>query len=349
MSKIIKHCVGIDVSQKEIDVTFGSYGLDQSIEFSESRKFKNNEKGFSVFVKWILKRSNPEIPLFFVMEATGVYHERLACFLYDNKFKVSVILPNRASAYSKSLEVKTVTDKEASRSLTRMGLEKKLPLWEKPDPLYNLLKQLTREREQLQHSKTICMNQIHAESSSAWINTESLARAEKRIKMLEDQILEIEKEIQQVVAKNPDLKGKLDYLTSIPGIGIITAVTVIAETNGFSSIKSKRQLVSYSGYDVIRKDSGTSVSSKPRISKKGNRHIRKAMYFPSLTAIRHNQKSKDHYLRMVQKHGIKMKGAVAIQRKLLVLMYTLWKNKTKFDPQFAGQTGPNKIGQLALP
>ena len=192
---IIKQCIGIDVSQNEIDVTFGTYAMDQSITLTESRKFKNQEKSFPIFLKWALKRSNNQLPLFFVMEATGVYHERLACFLSENEQKVIVVLPNRASNYAKSLEVKTVTDKEASKSLCKMGLEKKMDLWVKPDPIYNTLKQLTREREQLQKTLTMFKNQIHAETTSAWPNKESIKRMKKRITFLKMQIEEDRKSV----------------------------------------------------------------------------------------------------------------------------------------------------------
>jgi transposase len=349
MKDMIKQCIGIDVSQKEIDVTFGIYGLDQSVKFLESRKFKNTEKSFPKFLKWANKLTKRELPLFFVMEATGVYHERLAYFLHDSEEKVIVVLPTRASNYAKSLEVKTITDKESSKTLTRMGLEKKMDLWIKPNSTYNYLKQLTREREQLQKSKTVCSNQIHSEKKCACPNTESMKRARKRIKMINDQIAETEKEINDFIAGNAELAKEINYMTSIKGVGVITAATVLGETNGFSMIKNKRQLVSYSGYDVVRKDSGTSVHAKPRISKKGNRHIRKAMHFPALTSIRWDEKNKGQFLRMVQKHGIKMKAAVAVQRKLLVLMYTLWKKKEIFDAAFLSQNVQNEIGQLALP
>ncbi len=348
MKKVIKQCVGIDVSQNEIDVTFGTYDLEQNVEFLKSRKFKNSAKSFCEFLKWAVKLSTPGVNLVFVMEATGVYHENLACFLNDSGQKISVVLPNRASLYAKSLEIKTITDKEASKSLTRMGLEKKLDFWVKPDPIFNLLKQLTREREQLQKAKTVCSNQIHAEIKSAWTNNESIKRAKKRIKILEDQIKEIEKEIDKVIKNNPEVKRKTEFLTSLVGVGTITAAIVMGETNGFQLMENKRQLVSYSGYDVIRKDSGTSVHSKSRISKRGNRHIRKAMHLPALCAIRNDQNSKIQFKELVQKHGIKMKAAVAIQRKLLVLMYTLWKKEQYYDPNFISQNQKNRATEVAL-
>lgn len=348
MEQIIKQCVGIDVSQNEIDVNFGTYGLDQSVDNLASKKFKNTVKDFPKFLKWALKLSKKNIPLFFVMEATGVYHELLACFLFDSNQKVIVVLPTRASKYAKSLEVKTITDKEASKSLTRMGLEKKMDLWVKPNPVFNYLKQLTREREQLQKAKVVNNNQVHAEQKGAWSNKASIKRAKSRIKIIEAQIKEIEKEIKDFIKAHPELDTKINYLLSIPGIGLVTAATVVGETNGFASMKNKRQLVSYTGYDIIRKDSGTSVHSKPRISKRGNKHIRKAMYFPALTSIMFNEKSKSHFKRLVQKHGIRMKAAVAIQRKLLVVMYTLWKKEEFFNPEFEDRL-QKEIGQLALP
>ena len=341
----MKQCFGIDVSKDVFDVTLGTYRIDQAVAFIETKQFKNHLKGFAQFQKWATKRALKEIPAVYVMEATGVYHEKLACFLADGGHQVSVVLPNRASTYAKSLEVKTITDREASRSLCRMGLEKKMATWSKPDPVFVMLKQLTREREQLQKSKTICMNQRHAEKQSAWPNQESLRRVEKRLKLLKVQILEIERQIAEFIESRPDLNRKIGQLTSIPGVGMLTAATIVGETNGFQTIENKRQLVSYCGYDVIRKDSGTSVHSKPRISKRGNRHVRKAMHYPALTAIRHNDQDKVKFVRMVQKHGIKMKAAVAIQRKLLVTMFALWKNDSRYDPEFLDK----KIGQLALP
>lgn len=348
MGNIVKQNVGIDVSQKHIDVMFGEYSIDQTIFFKESKKFKNDPKTFPIFLKWVLKRANPEVPLHFTMEATGAYHEKLACYLVDNGQKgVSVVLPSRASHYAKTMEVKTITDKEAAKTLTRMGLEKKLKLWKRPDPLYLDLRTLTRGREQLQKVKTMFANQIHADGVSAWDKYGVTSKMKKVVKLLKTQIKELEKDIATFVDSSPELKRKLEYITSIKGIRLITAATIVGETNGFQGIENKRQLVSYCGYDVIRKDSGTSVASKPRISKRGNRHIRRAMYFPAFTAVKHNPNDKDHYTRMVGKHGIKMKAAVAIQRKLLILSFVLWKKQEMFDPEYQPQN--KKIGQLALP
>ena len=115
---------------------------------------------------------------------------------------------------------------------------------------------------------------------------------------------------------------------------MLTAATILAETNGFDLIRNKRQLTSYAGLDIKDHQSGTSVKGKPKISKRGNRFLRKAMHLPALAAIRHDERFKALFVRLVSKHGIKMKAAVAVQRKLLEMTYTIFKSNTKYDKQY---------------
>jgi transposase len=92
--------------------------------------------------------------------------------------------------------------------------------------------------------------------------------------------------------------------------------------------------VSFAGLDVVGKDSGTSVKGKSRISKKGNRHLRKALHMPSLNAIRNDERFKAIFVRLVSKHGVKMKATVAVQRKLLEMIYTIWKTEKPYDKEY---------------
>jgi len=85
----------------------------------------------------------------------------------------------------------------------------------------------------------------------------------------------------------------------------LTAVIILAEISGFELIRNKKQLTSYAGFDVKEKQSGTSVKGKPRISKKGNRSLRKAMHLPSMSVVKWDDNFKNMYVRIVSKHGIK--------------------------------------------
>jgi transposase len=329
-----RQSIGIDVAKKDFAVCFSVCNEQRDVKHLATKKFDNKPSGYKEFAAWITKWSTVNLPLITVMEATGVYHEQLACFISDKGVSLSVVLAKRAKDFSKTLQIKTTNDKISSQYLAIMGLEKKLDLWKKPEKVYIDLKQFTREREQLMGLRTEVKNHIHAEQSGAWPNAKTLKRLKDQLALLNKQVKEIVKDVDDVLTKNPSVKEKIDLATSIPGVGVLTAATIAAETNGFNQIRNKRQLVSYAGYDVIQHTSGTSINTKARISKRGNRHIRKAMHMPALSAIRHNEHDKSTFIRIVTRTSIKMKGVVAIQRKLLVLIYTLWKNNTSFDPAF---------------
>lgn len=123
-------------------------------------------------------------------------------------------------------------------------------------------------------------------------------------------------------------------MVTLPGIGELTAIVILAETNGFELIRNKKQLTSYAGLDVKEKQSGTSIKAKPRISKKDNRPIRKAMHFPSLVAVKWNENYRELYIRLVAKYGVKIKALVAIQRKLLEMCFVLFKSKRNYDIRY---------------
>jgi hypothetical protein len=200
--------------------------------------------------------------------------------------------------------------------------------------VYKELKQLTRERDQLLVEATQINNQKHAEESGAWPNKQSIKRMNKRLRIIEQQINEVEDEIKNLLNSDEELKEKVRKLSTIKGVGIMTIAVIIAETDGFNLVRNRKQLSSYAGLDVIEKQSGISIRGKRRISKKGNKYIRKSLYLPALAAIRCNKPMKRMYERLVSKHGIKMKAVVAVMRKLLELSYILWKKNEEFDENY---------------
>ncbi len=333
---ILKHVLGIDVAQKELVVTLGRLAQNLSIDLYAYKVFKNNRKGFVSLIKWLKKQVDDVSEVIFVMEATGVYHQKFAYYLNSQSYKVSIVLPNKISNYMRTLDTKTITDKTASQAICQFGLERNLDYWEPPKEVYKELKQLVREREQIVQERSIVKNQLHAEKSEAYPGKRSIKRFEARIKFLNEQEKQIKDDIKEILNKeeNIELKEEINRLSTIPGVGCLTAVIVLAETNGFELIRNKRQLTSYAGLDVKEKQSGTSVRKKPRISKKGNKYLRKAMHFPALTAIKYSERYKEYYKRLVSKSGIKMKGVVAVQRKLLELIYVMYKNKTVYQENY---------------
>lgn len=332
--RLLKQVVGIDVAQKELVVSLGNMDEDAQTRVYASRSFANNEKGFNALELWVNKQTNEVFPLRYVMEATGVYHEALAYFLAGKTYKLSIVMPNKITNFFKTLEVKTITDKSMAEAITLFGLEKKLEDWIQPKKVFRTLRQLTRERDQLTIERTMLKNQMHAEQAEADPSEASVERMKLRIKVINTQTAEIRGEMTTIISGDAAISRSVRLITSIPGIGTLTAAVIIAETRGFELIRSKKQLTSYAGLDVKEKESGTSVKGKPRISKRGNRYLRKAMYMPAMAAIRHSERYKAIFVRIVSRNGIKMKACVAVQRKLLEMAFTIHKTGIPYSESY---------------
>lgn len=334
MKEVLKQVVGIDVAQKELVVCVGRLTAALSQELYAHKTFPNSDKGFCALLQWVEKLTDPTLAVHFVMEATGVYHEQLAYWLSEQGRTLSIVLPNKISNYMKTLEVRTITDRTACEAICRFGLERTLECWQRPNTLYTKLRGLTREREQLVQERTVVKNQLHAEGAEARGGSTTIARLKKRITLLDQQEQEVLAEIEGLLKTDQQVHRLVTLLCTAPGVGTLTAVTVLAETNGFDLIRSKRQLSSYAGLDVREKQSGTSVKGTPRISKKGNRYLRKCLHMPALAAKGCDERFSALFSRLVSRHGVKMKAVVAVQRKLLELMYTLYKTNTPYDKNY---------------
>jgi transposase len=342
VKQILKQSVGLDISKDTIAACFCQQETETPMRIVSNHVFKANAQGYRQMHQWIGKQCKQPASLQMAMEATGVYYEDVAYFMKEKGYQISVLLPSRTHAYIKSLNHKSKTDKIDAQSIAQMSLERSLPIWTPPSDIILTIKRLCRERTELLSEKTVVSNRHHARKHSHKPDTKSLARNQKSVKFINNQVKEVENEIRQILETDPEMKRKIDQVCSIPGIGFITAASIVGETNGFTLFKNKAQLVSYAGYDVVGEQSGTSINTPKSISKKGNARIRKALYFPALTAVKNCPVMKNIFNKTFEKTKIKMKAYVGIQRKLLVLIYTIYKNDTKFDPKFESIKNPKK-------
>lgn len=338
---VLKQALGIDVSKASLSMCLGIVKSDLEKEFISRKDVANEKDGFKALSRWLKKSANPgDFPII-VMEATGVYHEGIATYLHDLGYQVSILQSGRVKKYAQSLDQRSKTDALDSKMLSMLGCERNLVPWSPPSPFMQTLKALSRERSALIKDKCIEKNRQSAINSSIYSNKKEIKRFNQRLKLLNTQIAEIELEMRELTDQDLELKKKLGYLESIPGVSFISAITVIAETSGFALINSGKQLTSYVGYDVVMKESGT-YRGKTKISKKGNRHIRSVLHMPSMTCVRVNPTLRPFYQRLKPNKAKPKVALVAVQRKLLILMYTLWKNEEYYDAEFEQKKAAEK-------
>ena len=333
MSKVLKQCLGIDVSKLSLSLSLGFLTDSLVKEFKPHPDVSNDTLGYAKLLQWLKANTDRLVDLVVIMEATGVYHQSIAYYLHSHGYQVSVMQSGRVKRYAQSLDQRSKTDALDSKMLSMLGLERKLGLWEPPSSDLLELKSLSRERSSLLKDKTVEKNRQSAIASGVYKDKRALKRYEQRMTLLTKQIAAIEVEMEELVTKNQALYKKIGFMTSIPGVSFISAATVAGETLGFASIANVKQLSSYAGYDVILRESGN-FKGKTRISKKGNSHIRAVLHMPSMTCVRCNPTLKHFYNRLKPKKAKPLLALVAVQRKLLILMYTIWKNEEYYDAEY---------------
>lgn len=328
--KIIRQALGIDVSMKKVDCSISYQNANREIIILSNKEFSNNPKGFNELFVWLKKNALSGISLSIVMEATGVYYENLAFYIYENtSYDLSVVLPAKVKYYFKSLSHKTKTDKIDAIMLSQYGIERNLSLWQPPSYKLKEIKSLCREYRDSKKNINQLKNQLHAKKHSYKPTPSTIKRLNRRIELFEFQCLEIEAELRKLVYESDFLNNKIEKICTIPGVGFITAISVVAESNGFVLIRNAKQLTSYAGLDVQHNNSGMKTG-KSRISKKGNTYIRQALYMPALSASRVNKNLAEFYTRINNKRNCKKIGLIGVSRKLLILIYTLYKNDECF-------------------
>jgi len=331
-SSFIKISIGIDISKDTFNVCLMGLLADNKTNIRGTHKFSNNATGFEKFWQWIQKKlSKLEGPVEYLMESTGTYYENLAWFLHDQGQQVVVVLPNRAHYFFRSEGLKSKNDKIDAQGLAKMSLFRHHQPWRPLSASLKNLRTQTRYYASLQKDLTRNKNRLHALEHSHHPEPMVVKQLKLQIKNLQKQADKFKDSIIKMVKQDPKLATRTEYLCSIPGIGWLTAAIVVAETNGFALFTSLKQLTSYAGYDIIEHQSGK-FRGKTRISKQGNAFIRRALHFPSLTAVKPKGSFYQLQSRIFDQTLLKMKGYVAVQRKLLCLMYTLWKKEEMFDP-----------------
>nr|WP_170161033.1 IS110 family transposase [Methylocaldum marinum] len=315
--------LGIDVAKAKLDCALrlpnGKF---------RTKVIANSQDGFATLVTWL---TGPEARNVHVcMEATGVYWEDVAQCLATQGFTVSVINPAPIKAYAASRLTRTKTDAVDARLIAEFCAERHPPPWQARSEAEIALRALVLRLDALQALRTQESNRLEVARDAVRTNIQ------EHLNWLDQQIKSLIKTINEHIASNPDLKGKRELLESIPGIGERTIAILLAFYAEPSRFANSRQAVGFAGLDPRRQESGTSVKTKPRLSKAGHAFLRKALYMPAMVILYKTAWGQPFKNRLALSGKPAKLIIGAMMRKLLQVAFGVLKSGKPFDPALHG-------------
>ncbi len=322
--------LGIDVSKEDLENAITLNGK----KIISTKKVKNNLNGFKALESWVRKHSKKHScrSIRLCIESTGVYSENVAEYFQEKEdMKVSVVNPAQVKAFGKSLHIRTKTDRVDAGLLANYCAIIQPKVSPKPPKEFKQFKKLTRHRDYL--VKRRAQEKTHLESVKEPTIHDSIL---KLISFYDQQVAEAEVMIKKLLSKCPELTKKLKLLESIPGIGEVTSRILLSELHceGETGKYNAKSQTAHAGLAPSERQSGNSLRGKSKICKTSNARLRTCLYFPALTATRHNKLIAPFYQRLLEKGKLKKVALTASMRKLLVLAIGVLNSQALFDPDW---------------
>jgi transposase len=291
--------------------------------------FANNPAGFSQLAGWLSQQGVERVHA--CMEATGTYGEALAAYLHEAGHTVSRVNPAAIKAYAQSHLSRTKNDRVDAALIAGFCAERRPPAWQPPASELRELQALVRRLDSLVEMRTMEENRLSSGIAVAAVR-ESV---EELISHLTEQIKRTEALIRSHIDSHPGLRRQRELLDSIPGIGEATAAALLAEVPDLKQYRSARQVTAFAGLVPRERQSGSSIRGWVRLSKIGNARLRKALYFPAVTALRCSPFFQAWAEGLRARGKSKMSVIGAAMRKLVHLAYGVLKTGRPFDPEWA--------------
>lgn len=310
------HTIGIDMSKDTFHVAFDE---------EEVRIFKNTVSGIEKFITALVGHGCKEDDTSIGTEATGVYHLLLSETLRSSGWNIKVINPLLTHRMIDSSLRKVKTDRHDALAI-RKTLMTGVGYTYTDTPEILALKALVQEREALSRMRAQTKQRIHVrdirERASGMQLHDSFSGA---IKLFSHEIREIERKMSRYV---PDTQK---LLRSIPGIGTLSAATLVACVGDINRFQSPEKLVAYIGLDCRVHQSGTSIHGKGYISKRGNKYLRFVLFNAAFIAKRKNPELKKYMEKKLSEGKHYFSALCAVERKLVHLIWAVWTRGTPFE------------------
>lgn len=290
--------VGIDVSKEKLDMAY--YGS------TKGGLYSNNKEGIRKIIKELQDKTIERV----VIEATAGFEREVARALLQADFPVALINPTQARRYAQAQGQHAKTDKIDAQVLAAFGKAMKPRVWQQKSGLEEQIGLRANRRRQLIQMRTKEKNRL----TTTW--PENLASIQRHLKWLNDEIEQLEQEMEAIILSDPSYQEKVALLKSVPGLGQVNALTLIAEMPELG-YADRKQIAALAGVAPYNRDSGAKKGHAHTFGGRGT--VRSTLYMAALSASRCNPQIKVFYERLLANGKEKKVALTACMRKLLVI------------------------------
>lgn len=316
-----KRCVGIDVSADEIMVAIEGR--------AERLTLANDAAGHQQLVR---RLSRGKAGARVCLEATGIYHLDLALALHRApRIELSVLNPAAVRDFGRALMQRSKTDRVDAGVLLEFAERMPFVPWQPPVQAILDLRALVRRSAALTVTRAQERNRLHAAGHCAELTQAIAWDIEAHLEHLAQSQERLEQQALIIVRADPNLARHFARLVSVRGIATTSALAILAELAVLPPDMTARQWVAHAGLDPRRMESGTSLHKPTCISKKGNRHLRAALYMPALVSSQREPNVRGFYQRRIAGGLRPIQALVAVERKLLHAIHGMWSHNTDFE------------------
>lgn len=320
---------GIDVSKATLDVAFCH---QNSPDQFTHQQFANTTAGFKQLLAWLKKQKADVNQSFFCMEHTGHYTLALCCFLQEQGLFYTLVSPlhlKRSMGITRGKNDQVDAQRIAEFACLH---QRKLQPMQLPSACLLKLKNLMAFRDRLTKAKVSLKQTIVDLKDTGKLvdNTFIIKQSEKQLKLVEEQIKHTDKQMEATLQEDEQIQNHFRLITSVVGIGMVTAIAFLIYTQDFTAFENGRQFACYAGVAPFEYSSGSSIRGKTKISPLANRKMKALLSNCASAAVQHDPELKAYYQRKVKQGKAKMSALNAVRAKLINRVFATVNRGTEY-------------------
>ena len=329
----IKHFIGIDISKSTLDwaVCTPQGGI---VYQTQSANSEEAVKGIINIIKTLPGFEN--LKSVFCMEHTGIYNAHLLSHLH--RFHFPIWLEN-------SLQIKRSggiqRGKNDAIDAVRIAqyafrFKDKIRIWQPPRQVIQQLAALSAVRHRLLLVRQQLQQPLNEQESFIELSLQKqlCKTCQASLKAINADLEKVDNQIKEIRENDPHLKELFEFVTSVPGIGVVTASEVIIATNEFNNIAQPKKLACHAGVAPFEHQSGSSVRGKTGVNHHARKRLKSLFHLAAMSAVRVKGEIQEYYLRKVAEGKNKMLVLNAVRNKLIHRVCAVVHKREKYDKNY---------------